>query len=108
MAVIRTHGGGLLQAGFVCLALAGLLVIKALVPKWRTKGGWGRSGSIPISAWGHIGIAVALILPGIGSFAQYYGIVGERAGFSGLVGFAVFMITGFLDNRNREKKSDTA
>lgn len=100
-------GGKIPGAALVCLVLATLAATVALVPKWRKRWGWGRTGTAgPISGVGWAGIVGAFLLLAAALASGPLGWVPDPF-FSlllGLGGFALFIGAGAFDSVRNSRR----
>jgi hypothetical protein len=93
-----------LLIGVVFLLFAVVVIVKGLVPRWRsTWGGWGRRRNTPMSLYGHVGLALACLLIGIGSLARFCKVGGAFVSYVPFIGFAVAFVTALLDNVRKRR-----
>ena len=99
----------LFGSAMVLLGLAFLATVVALVPRWRKRWGWGRTGNAgPISGVGWAGIILGLLIMGAGVGTANRGWFDSF--FSLLLvlgGFALFIAAGLYDSvRNGRAKRE--
>lgn len=104
MGSLPSDPSGFLFAGALCLGLALAFCLKALIPSWRRRWGWGRGDNVSITLLGHAGIVLAFLIIGASSLAAYFGFNDGFVSILPFVGFVVFMLAGVHDTAVSRKK----
>ena len=104
MGTLPSDSSSFLPAGILCIVLALAFCIKAIVPSWQRKWGWGRGSNVPITVLGHAGIALAFLIIGASPLAAYFGFSTSFIPIVPFVGFVIFILAGVHDTVHSRKE----